>query len=193
MIKISRPPIDLTSFIGRKWLESLTQQSLDLGTILNLSFVLISSSALLPNSRTLAGSSNIELDDSGSGGNISIDLTDTGVAANTYGALNVIPVLTIDDKGRVTNATSIAVSSAPPDATFLTLSLNSSLTNERVLTASSNVSITDAGANSTATLDLTNTGVTAGTYTSVTVDAKGRVTAGSDITSLRRTFLFMGG
>lgn len=67
-----------------------------------------------------------------------------------------------------------------PGATYLTLTNTGSLTKERVLTVSGStgLQLTDAGANSTATLSLTNTGVTAGTYTDpvITVDAQGRTT-----------------
>jgi hypothetical protein len=41
---------------------------------------------------------------------------------------------------------------APADATYVTLSLNASLTQERVLTAGTGITLTDAGANSTATV-----------------------------------------
>lgn len=43
-------------------------------------------------------------------------------------------------------------SSAPNDATFVTLSLNPTLTNERVLTAGNGIVVTDAGPNSTVTV-----------------------------------------
>jgi len=75
---------------------------------------------------------------------------------------------------------------APKDASYLTLGTSTKLTSERVATASSNVTITDAGAGSTATFDLSNTGVTANTYgglnryVSLAIDAKGRITAASD-------------
>lgn len=42
---------------------------------------------------------------------------------------------------------------APTNATYVTMSLNGTLTNERVLTAGNNVTITDSGANSTVTID----------------------------------------
>jgi phage-related tail fiber protein len=40
--------------------------------------------------------------------------------------------------------------------------------------------VMNAGANETLRLDLSNTGITPGTYTSITIDAKGRATAGSN-------------
>lgn len=54
------------------------------------------------------------------------------------------------------------------------------------LVVSSNLTkaVQDAGANETLLLDLANTGVAASTYRSVTVDAKGRVTAGTNPTTL---------
>lgn len=44
-------------------------------------------------------------------------------------------------------------SAAPVDATYLTLSLNGTLTNERVLTAGTNISFVDGGAGSTLTIN----------------------------------------
>lgn len=68
-----------------------------------------------------------------------------------------------------------------PDATFITISSNTELNNERTLAGSSAVTVTDNGANSTVALDLSTTGVSAGTYIcpTLTIDSKGRVTSAS--------------
>lgn len=70
---------------------------------------------------------------------------------------------------------------APTDASYLVMSANASLTGERVLTVSGELSLNDGGANGNATLGLATSGVTAGTYTKVTVDNKGRVTTGDTL------------
>jgi hypothetical protein len=55
--------------------------------------------------------------------------------------------------------------SAPETATYLTLSNDPDLTNERVLTAGTNIGITDAGANGTLTVNVANSPTFSGTLT----------------------------
>ena len=57
-----------------------------------------------------AGSANIEVTGSGTEtASVTIDLSDTTVTAGTYGAIDEVPVLEIDAKGRVTNASTVTV------------------------------------------------------------------------------------
>lgn len=120
-------------------------------------YVLTGSNAALPNARVITAGTNITLTDGGPGSTLTISASGGGGGG------------------------------APTNAQYLTLATDGTLTHERVATGSANISLTDAGAGSTCTFDLTDTGVSAGAYGSsvsvvgITVDAKGRVTAVSDI------------
>lgn len=70
---------------------------------------------------------------------------------------------------------------AASTASFITVNSESGLENERSLTGSSDVLVIDNGANNSIVLSLSNTTVTPGAYPKVTVDAKGRVTGGSNL------------
>ena len=93
---------------------------------------------------------------------IALTLANTAVTPGTYGSTTLVPVVTVDAKGRVTNVTTAAISGS--------------------LTFTGDVTGTGTTGTSTG-LTLANSGVTAGTYTKVTVDSKGRVTVGASATT----------
>lgn len=120
--KVSPPPADLNSFLGRKWLESLTRQTEDVSAIANLQFLLLAVSGSLPNARRLLGSANISLTDGGAGSNLVLNLINTGVTAGTY------TKVTVDVKGRITAATAAST-------TDITEGINLYFTNARARSA----------------------------------------------------------
>lgn len=67
---------------------------------------------------------------------------------------------------------------APTNATYVTLSLDATLTNERVLTAGSGITVTDGGANGPVTI------AWAGTSGTVTIDFGGSPAAETDVASV---------
>ncbi|ODS51111.1 MAG: hypothetical protein ABS42_00110 [Bdellovibrio sp. SCN 50-8] len=104
-----------------------------------------------------------------------IGLADTAVTAGSFGTASSVPALTVDAKGRLTAVTNLAIGG-----------LNTSVLTAGVLDAARLPALTgdvttSAGAVVTT---LATTGVSAGTYKSVTVDTKGRVTAGTNPTTL---------
>jgi len=96
------------------------------------------------------------------GSSTALTLANSGVTAGAYGSSTSVPVITVDAKGRVTAVSTASISGA--------------------LTFTGDVTGSGTTGASTA-LTLANSGVTAGTYTKVTVDAKGRVTTGTALTS----------
>lgn len=124
-----------------------------------------------------------------------LTLANSGVTAGTYGKV------TVDAKGRVTAGAALAAADIPAlDASKITTgtlaaaripTLNQNTTGSAAtLTTARTISITgdatwstsfNGSADVTGALTLANSGVTAGTYTKVTVDAKGRVTGSASL------------
>lgn len=86
----------------------------------------------------------------------------SGVTAGSYGSSTSVPVITVDATGHVTGVSTSSISGS--------------------LTFTGDVTGSGSTGSSTA-LTLANSGVVAGTYTKVTVDAKGRVTTGASLAS----------
>ena len=113
----------------------------------------------------LTGNQSITVsgDATGSGTtSIALTLANTAVTPGTYGSTTLVPVVTVDSKGRITSVTTAAISGS--------------------LTFTGDVTGTGTTGTSTG-LTLAASGVTAGTYTKVTVDTKGRVTVGASATT----------
>jgi len=69
-------------------------------------FVITVADAGLPGAKVLTGSANIEINDTT---DVVLDLTDTAVTADTYGAATMTVSFTVDDKGRMTSAAEVAL------------------------------------------------------------------------------------
>jgi hypothetical protein len=103
-------------------------------------------------------------------------LASTGVTAGNYGASTAVPVLSINAQGQVTAATT-----APLPAGIVTTSDTGTVTSAMI--ADGTIATGDLADGSVTTEKLSASGATAGTYRSVTVDAKGRVTGASNPTT----------
>jgi hypothetical protein len=109
--------------------------------------------------RTISGTTGEITVSNGDGvaGNPVMSLATSGVTAGTYNRV------TVDTKGRVTSASTVA---------YLTGNQSITVTGDATGTGTTAIALT-----------LANSGVVAGTYQKVTVDAKGRVTAGASMTA----------
>lgn len=129
-------------------------------------------------------------------GALTLELTDTGVTAGTYGSSTEIPVITVDVDGRVTVANTTPVAGVD-DFTYASANNTISLTTgdgsefhiqtetEVTLTGKVTGTATATDGNISVVTELANTAVTAGEYGSATaipvftVDEDGRLTAAS--------------
>jgi phage-related tail fiber protein len=105
---------------------------------------------------------------------VALSLGTTTVTAGSYGSGSQIPTFTVDTKGRLTAAGQTAISLSASDLT------TGILDSARLPAFTGDITTTAGFAITT----LSNTGVTAGTYTKITVDTKGRATAGVSPTSI---------
>ena len=111
-----------------------------------------------------------------------LTLATSGVSASTYGSATQVPVFAVDAKGRVTSVTNTTITGTSPVGSSLTDTqfwVGNGSGQAAAVAMSGDATLANDG-----TLTLATSGATAGTYKSVTVDAKGRVTAGTNPTTL---------
>lgn len=159
----------------------------------------------LDTSTYLTGNQTITLsgDVTGTGATgIAVTLANSGVTSGTYGSATQVPVFTVDAKGRVTGVTNTAINlisalSGLSDVTITTpadgqlLRYTGGGTNKWVnwtpnyITGNQSITVSgDASGSGTTSISLTLAAVgTAGTYTKVTTDSKGRVTSGTTLST----------
>lgn len=109
-----------------------------------------------------------------------LDLATSGVSANTYGSATQVSAITVDAYGRITSASSTSIQITESQVTNLTADLAGKVPTTRNINTLSGQLIGGGALSADLTLGLATTGITVGTYTSLTIDAYGRATAGSN-------------
>ena len=120
-------------------------------------------------------------DATASAGSSALTLATVNSNVGSFGSATSVPIVTVNAKGLVTGVSTATITGGSVDASTLT---TGTLAAGRLPALTGDIT-TSAGSAATT---LATSGVTAGTYTSVTVDAKGRVTAGSNPASATVTF-----
>jgi len=148
-------------------------------------YVVMALNGTLTNERKLTAGARITINDGGAGGNVTIAADASPVTSLVAGTnITLSPVSGLGDVtvnaanspvtslvagtnitlspvsglGDVTITAATPTGLAPNDASYLTLGLDSDLTNERVLTAGSGIAFTDTGPNGTLTIEATGGG-----------------------------------
>lgn len=94
------------SYNGTAWAPS----SVGSAAPVDATYVVLSTNPTLTGERVLTPAvGELTQTDGGAGGNVTLGLATSGVAASTYGSTTTIPQITVDNKGRITSASSQAI------------------------------------------------------------------------------------